>query len=91
MTFPLLDETIAPEGARNALAVTKKNFGMIPNLEKVMASASPLLEATLPYGISSRLLRSHQSNDRLSISRPTLRMSATTVFRGMACLPSGPA
>ena len=42
--FPLHDETTAPEGARNALAVTKKNFGMIPNLEKVMASAPPLLE-----------------------------------------------
>ena len=41
MTFPLLDETTAPEGARNALAGTKKNFGMIPNLEKVMASAPP--------------------------------------------------
>ncbi len=44
MTFPLLDETTAPEGARNALAGAKKNFGMIPNLEKVMASAPPLLE-----------------------------------------------
>ena len=44
ITFPLLDETTAPEGARKALAVTKKNFGMIPNLEKVMASAPPLLE-----------------------------------------------
>ncbi len=42
--FPLHDETTAPDGARNALAVTKKNFGMIPNLEKVMASAPPLLE-----------------------------------------------
>ncbi len=43
MNFPLHDETTAPEPARNALAVTKKNFGMIPNLEKVMASAPPLL------------------------------------------------
>jgi len=43
MPFPLLDETTAPEGARDALALTKKNFGMIPNLEKVMASAPPLL------------------------------------------------
>jgi uncharacterized peroxidase-related enzyme len=43
MNFPLLDETTAPEGARAALATTRKNFGMIPNLEKVMASAPPLL------------------------------------------------
>lgn len=43
MNFPLHDETTAPEAAREALAVTKKNFGMIPNLEKVMASAPPLL------------------------------------------------
>ena len=41
--FPLHDETTVPEGARNALAATKKNFGMIPNLERVMASAPPLL------------------------------------------------
>ena len=42
-TFPLHDETTAPEGAREALAATKKNFGMIPNLERVMATAPPLL------------------------------------------------
>ena len=36
MTFPLLDETSAPKGALEALAKTKKNFGMIPNVEKVM-------------------------------------------------------
>ncbi len=44
MAFPLHDETSAPESARNALATTKKNFGMIPNLERVMASAPALLE-----------------------------------------------
>lgn len=44
MSFPLLDESTAPEAAREALAVTRNNFGMIPNLEKVMASAPPLLE-----------------------------------------------
>ena len=43
MTFALHDETTAPEGARNALSLTKKNLGMIPNLEKVMASAPQLL------------------------------------------------
>ena len=44
MNFPLYDETTAPEGALDALAVTKKNFGMIPNVEKVMAGAPQLLE-----------------------------------------------
>ena len=43
MTFPLLDETTAPKGALEALATTKKNFGMIPNVEKVMALAPQLL------------------------------------------------
>lgn len=41
--FPLHDEHSAPEAAQPALAATKKNFGMIPNLERVMASAPPLL------------------------------------------------
>ena len=43
MNFPLLDETSAPKGALEALAATKKNFGMIPNVEKVMALAPQLL------------------------------------------------
>ncbi len=43
MNFPLHDETTAPEEAREALAATKKNFGMIPNLERVMATAPPLM------------------------------------------------
>lgn len=43
MNFPLHDETTAPDAAQEALAATRKNFGMIPNLERVMASAPPLL------------------------------------------------
>ena len=43
MNFPLHDETTAPEAAQEALAATRKNFGMIPNLERVMAAAPPLL------------------------------------------------
>lgn len=43
MNFPLLDESSAPKGALEALATTKKNFGMIPNVEKVMALAPQLL------------------------------------------------
>lgn len=45
MTFPLHDEKTAPADAQAALAATRKNFGMIPNLERVMASAPPLLAA----------------------------------------------
>jgi AhpD family alkylhydroperoxidase len=44
MPFPLHDESSAPAAAREGLAATRKNFGMIPNLERVMASAPPLLQ-----------------------------------------------
>ena len=44
MTFKLLDEESAPVAAKEGLAATRKNFGMIPNLERVMASAPPLLK-----------------------------------------------
>ena len=50
--FPLRDETTAPEAAREALAATRRNFGMIPNLERVMANAPALLAA---YGTTSEL------------------------------------
>jgi len=43
--FPLHDETTAPEAAQEALATTRRNFGMIPNLERTMASAPALLNA----------------------------------------------
>lgn len=43
--FPLHDERTAPEAALKALAATRHNFGMIPNLERVMASAPALLSA----------------------------------------------
>ncbi|MGF1474713.1 MAG: carboxymuconolactone decarboxylase family protein [Geminicoccaceae bacterium] len=43
--FPLHDETTSPEASREALATTKRNFGMIPNLERVMATAPALLAA----------------------------------------------
>lgn len=44
-SFPLHDETTAPEAARDGLAATKRSFGMIPNLERVMATAPCLLAA----------------------------------------------
>ena len=43
--FPLHDETTAPESSRDALAATRRSFGMIPNLERVMATAPALLAA----------------------------------------------
>lgn len=43
--FPLHTESTAPPASAASLAATRKNFGMIPNLERVMASAPPLLEA----------------------------------------------
>ncbi|MEM8790550.1 MAG: carboxymuconolactone decarboxylase family protein [Pseudomonadota bacterium] len=45
ISFPQHDETTAPEPARETLAAVKADFGMIPNLERTMASAPPLLEA----------------------------------------------
>lgn len=43
MDFPLHDESTAPEPAREHLEATRRSFGMIPNLERVMASAPSLL------------------------------------------------
>lgn len=42
-SFPLHTEDTAPEDAKEALAATHANFGMIPNLERVMANAPALL------------------------------------------------
>ena len=42
--FPLHDEATAPEASQSGLSATRKNFGMIPNLERVMASAPQLLQ-----------------------------------------------
>lgn len=42
--FPLYDEESAPAGSRATLAETQRSFGMIPNLEAVMAGAPALLE-----------------------------------------------
>jgi uncharacterized peroxidase-related enzyme len=44
LNFPLHDETSAPPEAQPGLATTMKNFGMIPNLERVMATAPALLK-----------------------------------------------
>lgn len=41
--FTVHDENSAPEASREMLAAAKADFGMIPNLEAVMASAPALL------------------------------------------------
>ena len=46
--FPIHDEEVAPEASRPALAATRVSFGMIPNLERVMASAPALPERIAP-------------------------------------------
>lgn len=43
--FPLHDEESAPASSREALDSVRQDFGMIPNLERVMASAPALLKA----------------------------------------------
>lgn len=43
--FPIFTETTAPEAAQPVLADVKTDFGMIPNLEAVMAGAPALLTA----------------------------------------------
>ena len=42
--FPLHDLGSAPEAARSTLEEVVADFGMIPNLERVLASAPPTLE-----------------------------------------------
>ncbi len=42
--FPLHDRTTAPKAAISALQATQMAYGMIPNLERVMASAPALLK-----------------------------------------------
>jgi AhpD family alkylhydroperoxidase len=44
-SFPIYTESTAPEGSQPILADVKKGFGMIPNLEAVMAGAPALLKA----------------------------------------------
>ena len=43
--FPLHDTSSAPPEAAAMLQQTQKAFGMIPNLERAMATAPALLEA----------------------------------------------
>ncbi|MEO0621250.1 MAG: carboxymuconolactone decarboxylase family protein [Pseudomonadota bacterium] len=45
MDFPLHTTETAPEDARETLAEVEAEFGMIPNLERTMATAPALLQA----------------------------------------------
>ena len=45
LSFPIHDEASAPEAALPMLQATQKAFGMLPNLESVMASSPALLES----------------------------------------------
>jgi AhpD family alkylhydroperoxidase len=42
--FPIHDEVSGPDASKPLLEQVKKNFGMIPNLERVMAESPTLLE-----------------------------------------------
>jgi AhpD family alkylhydroperoxidase len=48
MNFPLLNELNAPQASLKWLAQAKENFGMLPNVEKVMA-LSPQLIASYTF------------------------------------------
>jgi hypothetical protein len=48
--FPLHDETTAPEAARDALAATNANFGMIPNSSSTVVPRFRPFEALKPAG-----------------------------------------
>jgi len=44
MNFPQHTEDSAPEESKETLAAVKADFGMIPNLERTLASAPPVLK-----------------------------------------------
>ena len=81
MNFPLLDETTAPEGALEALATTKKNFGMIPNVEKVMALAPQLLSGY------AHMWDSFETTTLTPIERQVVFMTANFENECNYCIP----
>ena len=58
MNFTLHDEQSAPADANQHLEATRKAFGMIPNLERVLAGVPPLLEL---YVHGEQLIEEHTS------------------------------
>ncbi len=81
MNFPLLDETTAPKGALDALATTKKNFGMIPNVEKVMALSPQLLSGY------AHMWDLFETTTLTSIERQVVYMTANYENECNYCIP----
>ena len=81
MNFPLLDETSAPKESLPALATTKENFGMIPNVEKVMA-----LSPQLPSGYA-HMWDLFETTTLTSIERQVVYMTANFENECNYCIP----
>ncbi len=79
--FPLLDETTAPKASHEALATTRKNFGMIPNVEKVMA-LSPQLLSGYAY-----MWDSYETTTLTPIERQVVFMTANFENECNYCIP----
>ena len=81
MNFPLLDETSAPKESLPALATTKENFGMIPNVEKVMALSPQLLSGY------AHMWDLFETTTLTSIERQVVYMTANFENECNYCIP----
>ena len=81
MNFPLLDETSAPKQSLPALATTKENFGMIPNVEKVMALSPQLLSGY------AHMWDLFETTTLTSIDRQVVYMTANFENECNYCIP----
>ena len=81
MKFPLLDETSAPKESLPALATTKENFGMIPNVEKVMALSPQLLSGY------AHMWDLFETTTLTSIERQVVYMTANFENECNYCIP----
>ena len=81
MNFPLLDESSAPKESLPALATTKENFGMIPNVEKVMALSPQLLSGY------AHMWDLFETTTLTSIDRQVVYMTANFENECNYCIP----
>lgn len=81
MNFPLLDQTSAPKESLPALATTKENFGMIPNVEKVMALSPQLLSGY------AHMWDLFETTTLTSIERQVVYMTANFENECNYCIP----
>ena len=81
MNFPLLDESSAPKESLPALAMTKENFGMIPNVEKVMALSPQLLSGY------AHMWDLFETTTLTSIDRQVVYMTANFENECNYCIP----